>query len=131
MTTIILPLYFAPFILLLFGVTLIIGITVVLRTVKLYKSKNIRKIDLLIGLIISFTLYGFLYSLFPGENNDFGRIMFGFLIMLFIPFVIYLIAYNSKKENFISTVFLISIACTFTVLISLFLFTSILMIVTK
>lgn len=124
MTTIILPLYFTPLIIFLLGVTLIIGITVVLRTVKLYKSKSIRKIDLLIGLIISLILYGFLYSLFPGENNDFGRIMFGFLIMLFIPFIIYLIVYNSKKENFISKVLLISIACTYAVIICFLLLTS-------
>ncbi len=127
----ILPLYFSHFMLLFYGATLIIGIIVILKTIKLYKSKTIKGIDLFVGLIISLTLFGFLNSLFPRETNGLVLSMFVSLIMVFIPFVIYLLAYNSKKDNFISKVLLISIACTFTVIICFLLLTSILIVVAE
>jgi hypothetical protein len=111
MTTTQLPLFFTP-IFYVFVVPLIIGIVALVKTIKLYKLKKLRSIDFLIGLVISLTLFWFLYSLFEVVKGELGRLFFGSIIMVISPSILVVATHKSNAKNHTSKVFLISIAFT-------------------
>ena len=98
----ILPLYFAVPGLIYFGLILAVGIDSLIKVIKHWKLKKIGSRDLIIGLIISLTLFGFLYLLFPEEKPSFGIILFGPLLVIFLPYLLHVATYNSNKENYAS-----------------------------
>jgi hypothetical protein len=98
----ILPLYFTVPLLIYFGVILAIVIDSLVKAIKLWKLKKIGSRDLIIGLIISLTLFGFMYSLYPEEKSSLSIIFVGPLLTIFLPYLLHVVAYNSKKENYVS-----------------------------
>ena len=107
-----LPLYFAPLLLVLYGLILIIGIDSLIKINKLWKLKQITTKELIIGLIISVTLYGLVKLIYQGEKEAFSMIFVGPFFMIFLPYIIHFVAHSIKKTNYISKIFLIGISFT-------------------
>lgn len=98
----ILPLYFTVPLLIYFGLVLIIGIDSLIKVIKFWKLKKIGSRDLIIGLVISLILFGFLYLLYPEEKPSLSIIFVGPLLIVFLPYIIHIATHNSKTENYTS-----------------------------
>ncbi len=112
MTLALSPLYFAVPLLLYFGIALLVGIISLIKVIKLWKLRKIGGIILITGFIFSLTLFGFLYLIYPNEEERFGLLFIGPLTMIFLPYILHIAIQKTKKENNISMVLLISVAFT-------------------
>lgn len=107
-----LPLYFTPLLILIVGLVLMVGIYSFVKVYKLFKFKQIRNIELIIGLIISLILYGLLNFIYPKEKGTFSMIFVGPFLLLFLPMTLYLVTKNIKKVEFLSKGSLIAVSCS-------------------
>jgi len=105
-----LPLYFTPLLIFIFGLVLIVGIYSFVKVYKLFKLKQIRNIELIIGLIISLTLYGLLNFIYPEEKGAFSMIFVGPFLLIFLPLILYWVTKNIKKVAFLSKASLLAIS---------------------
>ena len=108
----ILPLYFTVPLLIYFGLILAVGIDSLIKVIKHWKLKKIGSRDLIIGLIISLTLYGSLNFIYPKEKGTFSMIFVGPFLLLFLPVTLYLVTKNIKKVEFLSKGSLIAVSCS-------------------
>ena len=105
-----LPLYFTPLLLIFFGLVLIVGIYAFVKVYWLFKLKQIGTIELIIGLIISITLYGLLNFIYPDEKGTFSMIFVGPFLLIFLPLILHFVTKNIKKAEFLSKVSLVAIS---------------------
>ncbi|MEP3373562.1 MAG: hypothetical protein ABJO28_06175 [Maribacter dokdonensis] len=109
MRIIFLPLYFTPLLVFIFGLVLIVGIYSFVKVYRLFKLKQIGNIELIVGLIISITLYGLLNFIYPEEKETFSIIFVGPFLLIFLPLILHFVTKNIKKEEFLSKVSLVAI----------------------
>jgi len=107
-----LPLYFSPIIIILVGLVFFIGIYSFVKVYKLYKFKQIKNIHLIIGFIISVSLYGILRLIYLENQKSLSIYFVGPLLMIFLPFIVHFTTKNIKKAVFVSKVSLIGISYT-------------------
>lgn len=88
MTSILIPLYFTVPLLLYFCGALIIGIIALVKVIKLWKLKKNESKNLIIGIIIFISLFGFLYLIYKGEKERFSLIFVGPFLIVFLPFIL-------------------------------------------
>jgi peptidoglycan/LPS O-acetylase OafA/YrhL len=100
MTKLLLPLYFTVPLLIYFVIILAIAIASIIKVVKFWKLKKIKNNDLIIGFIISLFLFGILYFIYEGEKEKLSLILFGPLLLFFLPYCIHIAAHREKKENY-------------------------------
>ena len=100
MLNLLLPLYFAVPGLIYFGIILAIVISSFIKVIKFWKLKKIENSDLIVGFIISLFLFGILYFFYKGEKETLSLIIFGPLLLFFLPFSIHVAAHREKKENY-------------------------------
>ncbi|MFQ3238321.1 MAG: hypothetical protein ACI9NI_000599 [Olleya marilimosa] len=105
-----LPLYFAPLLLIIFGLVLIVGIYAFVKSYRLFKLKQIETMELIIGLVTSITLYGLLNFIYPEEKGSFSMIFVGPFLLIFLPLILHFVTKNIKKAEFLSKVFLVAIS---------------------
>lgn len=112
MGIIILPFIFGAFVL---------GIIAIVKSINLLKSKIIGLNELILGLFLSLLLYGLTVLTYVLEDRTWAlSVAFRLpMIMVYIPFVIYLVSKNNSnyKTVNLSNIFLISIG--FTIIFSL------------
>jgi CDP-diglyceride synthetase len=109
MVTMIITLYFSGPLLIWAGLILAICIFAIIKVIKLWKLNKIARGDLIIVFIITLTLFGFLYTLYPEEKAFFSIIFIGPLSMVLVPYILHVLTHNKKKENYISKLSVITI----------------------
>ena len=119
-----LPLYFTPLLVFIFGLVLIVGIYSFVKVYRLFKLKQIGNVELIIGLIISITLYGLLNFIYPEDKWQFSMIFVGPFLLIFLPLIVYFVTKNIKKAEFLSKVILVAISYSMVGIVLKMLFNS-------
>lgn len=95
---------------------IIIAIVCIIKVIKLFISKQIVFKDIILGLLLSLTLFGLIALSYLIERSAWALSTYFRLpiFMMFIPFIIYISNKDSKnpKRKYISKVILVSIGLT-------------------
>ena len=107
-----LPLYFAVPMLIYFGLILAIFIDSFIKVIKFWRLKKIKIIELIIGLIISFVLFGLLYSFYQGQKENLSQFFFFPLLMIFLPYILHILSHKNNTENYAYKLSAVIVVCS-------------------
>lgn len=95
-----LPLYFAVPGLLYFCLILAVFIDSLIKVIKFWRHNKIKNKDFILGFIISLLLFGILYLIYRGVNQNLSRIFVAPFLLIFLPYFFHIATYKDKKESY-------------------------------